>query len=148
MALCLVSLVLISIWIKLLAFHIFLNLWLLNFDNNVVIVFRILLICIIRHFFVIFPPKLVSAQLLLDSFSTKLRIQTELGLYLFLLHFVSWKYYNYGIYRTTLYSTIAISTIVYSNITRLSKDNGPASKEPNETHNECMLHFHKFHKVL
>ena len=32
--------------------------------------------------------------------------------------------------------------------TRLSKDNGPASKEHNETHNECMLHFHKFHKVL
>ena len=95
-----------------------------------------------------FSPKLVSAQLLLDSFSTKLRIQTELGLYLFLLHFVSWKYYNYGIYRTILYSTIAISTIVYSIITRLSKDNGPASKEPNETHNECMLHFHKFHKVL
>ena len=44
MALCLVSLVLISIWIKLLAFHIFLNVWLLNFDNNVVIVFRILLV--------------------------------------------------------------------------------------------------------
>ena len=29
--------------------------------------------------------------------------------------------------------------------TRLSKDNGPASKEPKETHNECKLHFHKFH---
>ena len=33
-------------------------------------------------------------------------------------------------------------------LTRLSKDNGPASKEPKETHNECILHFHKFHKVL
>ena len=31
---------------------------------------------------------------------------------------------------------------------RLFKDNGPASKEPSETHNECMLHCHKFHKVL
>ena len=38
MALCLVSLVLISIWIKLLASHIFLYVWLLNFDNNVVMV--------------------------------------------------------------------------------------------------------------
>ena len=115
MALCLVSLVLISIWIKLLASHIFLNVWLLNFDNNVVIFFRFSPVCIIRlHFFCYFPPKLVSAQLLLDSFSTKLRIQTELVLYLFLLYFVSRKYYNYGIYRTIIYSTIAISTIVYS----------------------------------
>ena len=34
------------------------------------------------------------------------------------------------------------------NETRLPKDNGPASEEPNETHNEYILHFHKFHKVL
>ena len=117
MALCLVSLVLISIWIKLLASHIFLNVWLLNFDNNVVIVFRFSPVCIVRlHFFFNFPPKLVSAQLLLDGFSTKtkLRIQTGLGLYLFLLYFVSRKYDNYSIYRTIIYSTIAISTIVYS----------------------------------
>ena len=31
-------------------------------------------------------------------------------------------------------------------LTRLTKDNGPASKVP-RAHNECMLHFHKFHKV-
>ena len=36
----------------------------------------------------------------------------------------------------------------YTMITRLSKDNAPASKEHNKTHNECMLHFHKFHNVL
>ena len=35
--------------------------------------------------------------------------------------------------------------IAFGKTTRLSKGNGPASKEPNETHNECMLHFHKFH---
>ena len=43
-------------------------------------------------------------------------------------------------------------TMILSNsmrhTTELSKDNGPASKEPIDTHNECMLHFYKFQKVL
>ena len=73
-----VSLVLISIWIKLLTSHIFLNVWLLNFDNNVVIVFRF--VTGLYHptsFFCYFLLKLVSTQLLLDSCSTKLCMQTE-----------------------------------------------------------------------
>ena len=49
-------------------------------------------------------------------------------------------------------SLLLLETLVVlwhrNTLTRLSKDNGPASKEPKETHNECMLHSHKFHKVL
>ena len=64
----LVRLVLISIWIKLLARHILLNVWLFNFDNNIFIVFRFHRFVSSDFILICFPSKLVSAPLLLNGF--------------------------------------------------------------------------------
>ena len=47
-----------------------------------------------------------------------------------------------------LWFTLLMSLAERINEKRLSKDNGQASEESNETHNEYILHFHIFHKVL
>ena len=49
-------------------------------------------------------------------------------------------------YRKYIWLGMKIKFIKYK--TRLSKDNGPASEKPNETHNKCMWLFHKLYKFL